>query len=156
MCLPGCITIYLCRHIKHPHPGPPYTHIIHLGRYLNIHLCEYIIHLWICPCTCIIYSHRCMFKYLPRCIICLDGGPGCGCFICLHRYMVIHLGRFFFNLHGIIFFCSALMSVGKFAMSPLKHMFGGGSDEYKQSKNKIMKHINRRASQLVHSAKKKH
>ena len=51
----------------------------------------------------------------------------------------------------------ALMSVGKFVMSPLKHMFGGGSDEYKQSKNKIMKHINRRASQLVkHHAKPAH
>jgi hypothetical protein len=49
----------------------------------------------------------------------------------------------------------ALMSVGKFVMSPLKHMFGGGSDEYKQSKNKIMKHINRRAVELVHSAKRR-
>jgi hypothetical protein len=48
----------------------------------------------------------------------------------------------------------ALMSVGKFVTAPLKHMFGGGSDAYKLSKNKIMKHINRRASQLVkhHSA----
>ena len=44
---------------------------------------------------------------------------------------------------------SALMSVGKFVMSPLKHMFGGGTDAYKQSKNTIMKRINRRASELL-------
>ena len=49
---------------------------------------------------------------------------------------------------------SALMSVGKFVMSPLKHMFGGSNKEaYKQSKNKIMKRINKRASELVRTIK---
>lgn len=49
---------------------------------------------------------------------------------------------------------SALQSVGKFVMSPLKHMFGGGNKEaYKQSKNKIMKRMNRRASELVRAMK---
>jgi hypothetical protein len=43
----------------------------------------------------------------------------------------------------------ALMSVGKFVMSPLKHMFGGGTTAYKQSKSMIMKRIHRRASELV-------
>jgi hypothetical protein len=43
----------------------------------------------------------------------------------------------------------ALMSVGKFVMSPLKHMFGGGTTAYKQSKSLIMKRIHRRASELV-------
>ena len=48
---------------------------------------------------------------------------------------------------------SALMSVGKFVMSPLKHMFGGGTSAYKQSKSIIMKKINRRASELVRTIK---
>lgn len=49
---------------------------------------------------------------------------------------------------------SALTSVGKFVMSPLKQMFGGGTSAYKQSKNAIMKKINRRALELVRTIKK--
>lgn len=43
---------------------------------------------------------------------------------------------------------NALLSVGKFVASPLKHMFGGGK-LYKQSKTIIMKRINKRANELV-------
>jgi hypothetical protein len=49
---------------------------------------------------------------------------------------------------------SALTSVGKFVMSPLKHMLGGGTSAYKQSKNVIMKKINRRALELVRTINK--
>jgi len=49
---------------------------------------------------------------------------------------------------------SALTSVGKFVMSPLKHMLGGGTSAYKQSKNAIMKKINRRALELVRTINK--
>jgi hypothetical protein len=50
---------------------------------------------------------------------------------------------------------SALKSVSKFVMSPLKHMFGGGTSAYKQSKNAIMKKINRRALELVKKHQRK-
>jgi hypothetical protein len=37
----------------------------------------------------------------------------------------------------------------------LKHMFGGGTSAYKQSKNAIMKKINRRALELVKKHQRK-
>jgi hypothetical protein len=49
---------------------------------------------------------------------------------------------------------SALTSVGKLVMSPLNHVLGCGSSSYKQSKNVIMKKINRRALELVRTIKK--
>ena len=44
---------------------------------------------------------------------------------------------------------SALLSMGKMLVSPIKHMFGGGGPEYKKQKHKVMKKIHHRANELV-------